>query len=95
MKKRVFRVYEGVHEWNFSGLSSYKNIYITTVPALAPTVNNIRSLVRSLFPEYEIDETDMTLFEMIHSDLDIGMVSVRLKTADMFLSRSCVLMEVL
>ena len=94
MKTRSFRIYSSVSEFNFSGLHSTHMTEVTVIPDIVPTVKNIRSLVRSLFPEYEIDETDMTLSERIHSDLDIGMISVPFKMPDEFISRSCVLMEV-
>ena len=67
---------------------------MTTITNVIPTAKNIRSVVRSFFPEYEIDETDSKLSEQIRSDLDIGMISVRLATHDMFISRSCLFMEV-
>ena len=100
MKSRTWKIYSAVSEYNFSGLHSTKTTYLTTVPDIVPTVKNIRSVVRSLFPEYEIDETDWTLAEQIRSNFDIGMISVALKMPgtkyrDEFLSRSCELMEVI
>lgn len=94
MKKRTFKIYSSIREWNFSGLKTGKETYLTTIPDVLPTVKEIRSIVRSLFPEYEIDETDAPLSKCIHENLDIGMISVPLATHDMFISRSCVFMEV-
>lgn len=100
MKPRSWKVYDSVHEYNFSGLHSTVDTYIKTVPDVVPTVKNIRSLVLSLFPGYEIDETDWPLSAQIHSSLDIGMISVDLKPIgqkyrDDFRSRSCYLSEVI
>ena len=95
MKKRVFRIYSQVSEYNFSGLHQTKATYLTTVPNVSPTVKEIRSIVRELFPEYQIDETWSSLAETIRSNLDIGYISVPFKGNDEFISRSCLLEEVL
>lgn len=95
MNARSFKVSLSSHEWNFSGLSCGKEKYITTINNFVPTVNNVRSLIRSLFPDEQIDERDMTLFEQIHSMLDIGLIDVSLVSCDMFLSRSVSMTEVI
>ena len=94
MKKRTFAVYSTVSEHNFSGLSQTKMTYLTTIPNVLPTVKEIRSLVSSFFPEYEIEETWATLAEQIRSNLDIGMISVSFKTNDEFITHGCTLEEV-
>lgn len=93
MKNRTFKIYSSVYEWNFSGLHSTQTTYITTVPDVRPVVAEIRSLVRFLFPEYEIDETDISLAERIRSGLPYGEISVPFRMPDDFISRSCVLCE--
>lgn len=94
MKKRVFRIYSQVSEYNFSGLHQTKTTYITTIPNVSPTIKSIRSIVSELFPEYQIEETWQTLAETIRSNLDIGYISVPFKGSDEFISRSCLLEEV-
>lgn len=94
MKSRSYKVAVSAYEWNFSGLSSLKDRYITTVHDFVPTVSNVRSLVYKLFPDEQIDERDMTLYEQIHSMFDCGMIDVSLVSHDMFLSRSVSMTEV-
>lgn len=93
MKTRTFKIYSSVYEWNFSGLHSTATHYLTTVPDVKPTVSEIRSLVRSMFPEYEIDETDISLAERIRSGLPVGEISVPFRMPDEFITRSVVLTE--
>lgn len=95
MKSRAYEIYSSISEYNFSGLHSTKMVYLTTIPPVVPTVKNIRSVVRSFFPEYEIDETYETIKSRISSGNEIGMISVPFVSNDDFISRSCVLMEVL
>lgn len=94
MTARSYKVSISAYEWNFSGLHSLNDHYVTTVRDFVPTVSNIRSLISNLFPNEQIDERDMTLYEQIHSMFDCGMIDVSLVSCDMFLSRSVSMMEV-
>lgn len=94
MKARNFDVSLFVHEWNFSGLSSGKQTHLIYIHNFKPTVGNVRKLVNELFPEKEIDEQDMPLFEQIHESLDCGIFSVHLKEKDMFFARSVAFTEI-